>query len=112
MEQGLTKEGILERMRDPGSLVPREVMEFYAYLSATFADIHITASELKAAMAGEMARHVSEGESAAKAKMLVEGSLQGQSYIKCVGELTGLEEAIRALKKAQQYYTEEARNQW
>lgn len=103
---------IYAAMKEPELLRPKQVFEFYAYLSAIYAELHVEASTHKAALAKLMAELVAGDCTAAKAKIISDGSAWGQSYIRLQGELTGLEEAIRSLKKMQGYFDNEARNQY
>lgn len=103
---------IYKAMKEPELLRPKQVFEFYAYLSAIYAEMHVKASEKKAGVARQLATLVHEGKSVAAAKVIADGSPDGQEYIRLQGGLVGLEEAIRSLKKMQGYFDNESRNQY
>lgn len=106
----MTFDDIRERMKKPGDMTPREVTEAYMYLSAVFAERSQMLASVLADLAVVEAKHVEDGTTAAAAKVLTNASPAGQSVLRLKGEVKGLEEMIKALKKAQQFYADEAKN--
>lgn len=104
---------IIDAMKDPASLTPRNVTEYYVQLSAYFMERHTEESRLKGIVAGALANLMQNPDmTAAKARMIVNGSEDGRKLIKVAGEIVGLQEAIRSLKKMQEFLAFEARNQY
>jgi len=59
-----------------------------------------------------IAKKIGEGSSAKKAELLSDAEPCGQSVIAWKAQIKGLEEVIRALKRAQDYFKMEAMNQY
>lgn len=109
---GYTKEGIVERMKTPEVLTPRETFESYAFLAATLAEEQMALAELEGKLAQAEATYIEDGRTSAAATALTKGSETGIAARKLRASVTGLLECIRALKRAQGYFQEEARNQY
>ena len=99
---------IIASLKKPEVLTPRQVSEFSLILSAYWADVQqeMAAHEAKTALL--KAQGVEAGESAAKATIKAHGSISGQALIHLRGDAKGLEEVIKACKKAQAFYSDEA----
>lgn len=104
-------ESIQERMRTPWSLSPREIVESYLYLVSVYGQKtleFVNADGRCASLEGEYLR---QDMTSAKAKALVRLTESGQSVSRLKAELAVIQETIRALKRAQQYMSEESRHQ-
>lgn len=110
MEPTPTLEAILERLKTPSVLTPREVTESYMFLSQLYANYCAQLADAMAESAILEGRYVYDGETSAKARALTDGREEGQKVIKLKGRVKGLEEIIKSLKKAQQFMSDEARN--
>lgn len=106
----MTLESIRERMKTPSVLAPREVTEAFMFLSAVYAERSQLLASALADLAIVEAQHIEQGTTSAAAKVLTNATPAGQSVLRLKGEVKGLEEMIKALKKAQQFYADEAKN--
>jgi hypothetical protein len=106
----LTIEKILTAMLEPSKLTPRQVTEFYIYLGAIFAEKHVKHAETQIERSRVESVHVAEDMPHNQAKALAMASEAGEREIRLKAELTGIIEAMRALKKAQAFFSDEARN--
>lgn len=110
MEPEITLEQIIERMGQPSSLTPKEVCDYYLYLTSYYARFSVELCDVMAVVAKKEGDLVAGGETSSKAKQLASRSEEGLSMIKLKGRLKATEELIRSLKAAQKYMLEEARN--
>ncbi len=106
----MTYENIIERMKDLSKVTPADVVRFYGYLAALLAEKSQDLAESMAEVAQLEAKYIEEGESSASAETKAQASPEGLKMLKLKAGLKGCEEMIRCLKKAQQYYADEARN--
>lgn len=105
-----TTEGILEAMKNPELLTPRTVFESYAFLASTLSDEQMQLAELEGRLAKMEADYIGEGRTSAAAIALTRGSEMGVEARKLRAIVTGHTECIRALKKAQAYFSDEAKS--
>ena len=90
--------------------MPREVMEAYMYLAALRAEKTLELAEAEVEAAKMEAEYISQDMSSAAAKTLTRASDVGLKALKLRAGVSGLEEMIKALKRAQQFHSDEARN--
>ena len=106
-----TKE-IIERMREPATITPRETKDFYIFLSSEWACLHDELSKATRDRAMFIALKIAEKHTARTAELLADAQPFGQSVIGCKAQIKGLEEVIRALKRSQDYFSMEATNHY
>ena len=109
IHETMTFHSILKRMSTPWVMMPREVVQSYMYLVSVHSQKTMEFLETDAKAAGYETKLL-ETMTSAKARTLLRASDEGKTAAMLKGELSALQEAIRALKRAQAYYADEARN--
>lgn len=102
-----SKAEIIEALKHPYDLTPRDISECYLVLAALFAEQHQQLSEKDAALARYEGELIKEGKTSAAAKQEAKATDFGSASIILKGEVEGTKELINALKRAQQYLLEE-----
>lgn len=103
---------IQEKLRTPEELLPAQIKDFYLYLSELYSRKQIEASESRASVIRTQVEFLEKGMSNTEAKTRAMASMDGQNLIKLEAGLKGTMEEINALKRAQKYYEDNARNQY
>lgn len=97
-------------MKNPSVMTPREVMEAYMFMAAFYAERSSLLADAMAQLVVIESSFVEKGVTSAAARTMASATEGGRLIMQLKGEVKGLEEMIKALKKAQQYYAEEAKN--
>jgi len=106
----MTIEGIMERMSTPWVMTPKEIVHSYMFLVSAHSrrTLEYLAADLKASQLEK--KYLDEGMTSSKAKTVVKASSEGYEAVRLKAEIATLQEMIRALKRSQQYFADEARN--
>jgi hypothetical protein len=111
-DEVMTIDSIAANMREPWKMPPAQIVQSYMFLSSIFGQKTLEFIEADA-KAGEVeAKYLSEDMTSAKAKTLLKASPEGKNASRLRGELKAIEEMTKALKRAQQYYSEEAQGRY
>lgn len=111
-EEIITIDSISASMREPWKMTPPVIVKSYMYLSSMFGQRTLEFIEADAKAAEFEAKLLSEDMTSAKAKTLLKASQEGREANRLRGELKAIEEMIKALKRAQQYFSEEAQGRY
>lgn len=110
MGEQTTIETIMERLKTPSLLTPRECTEGHIFLSQLYATYCAQLADAMAECALREGERLTDGNTSVKAKAIVAAEPEGQKVLKLKGRVKGLEEIIKSLKRAQQFYADESRN--
>jgi len=103
----MTIDTISARMLEPWKMNPSEVVKSYMFLSSMFGQRTLEWIAADSEAAKFEAGLLSEDMTSAKAHTLLRASDVGRDAMRLKGELKAIEEMIKALKRAQQYYSDE-----
>ncbi len=97
-------------MKTPDKMGPQSVYQSYIYIAAIMSDETLALAECEADMALQEAKYIQEERTSAASKALVRASEAGQKAFILKAMVNASEEILRALKKAQGYHENTARN--
>ena len=103
----------LDKLKNPSMMTPAQIRDGYMEMSAYYAQIHTELSDTTAEFNRLLAQYLEDDEVPHnKARALALGTDVGAKMVKLGGREKSILEVIRSLKKAQQYYENEARNNY
>lgn len=92
------------------NMTPAQVVEAHMFLASYLAQQCTKIGSARVAVAKKESEYIGKGLTNAASKSLASSSEEGLVLLQLNSESKGLEEMIRSLKRAQQYYADEARH--